>query len=145
MTALANKMRALQARMTKGPWTPGRFDMISETMDGKMFKNIYAKDDRGGVHMGESLPLIVARAEREFDSVSLDEVFANTAALSLADELPALVIALEECADEAAEWINNHYTAEVRKYPSEQRRYDRDIAPVNNARAILKRISERLT
>ena len=44
---------------------------------------------------------------------------------------------LKHCSDELAEWVEGYYTPEARAYPSEERRYQRDIAPVVAIRAML--------
>jgi hypothetical protein len=44
--------------------------------------------------------------------------------------------ALRECSDELAEWVQEHYRVTLH-YPSERRRFDRDMEPVLKARAIL--------
>jgi hypothetical protein len=44
---------------------------------------------------------------------------------------------LKDCADELEAWVNQYYTPDTRTYPSEERRYQRDIAPVISARTLL--------
>lgn len=55
-----------------------------------------------------------------------------------ADEIARLRAALRECADDLASEIAARYPAEVLRYPSEQRRHDRDMEPVRRARELLK-------
>ena len=102
MSELSDRLSDLERKRTQGKWKPGRSDMISETMDGKLFKNIYAKDKRGGETQGQPLPLIIGRAEREFDTVPLEEVFANATLLSCSDLIPRLGMALEDVTDHFA-------------------------------------------
>ena len=93
MTALSDKMRALQARLANYDWK-----------------------------------------ERPFALAAVDRV---------KEELPALVIALKECADNLATEVEAVYDG-ARHDPVMEKIFQRDMAPVNNARAILKRIEERL-
>ena len=51
-------------------------------------------------------------------------------------EIELLREALKECSDELAEWVTNHYAGST-MYPTQQRRYDRDMEPVLRARALL--------
>jgi hypothetical protein len=51
-------------------------------------------------------------------------------------EIELLREALKECSDELAEWVTNHYASST-MYPTQQRRYDRDMEPVLRARALL--------
>lgn len=67
------------------------------------------------------------------------EGFVNGHRKGMADcepEIERLRAALKECADELAEYVEHHY-AKTKDYPSEKRRYDRDIAPVIEARKLL--------
>jgi hypothetical protein len=43
---------------------------------------------------------------------------------------------LKECADELAAWVEGHYQLML-NYPSEKRRFERDMEPVRRARAFL--------
>lgn len=52
--------------------------------------------------------------------------------------------ALQECVDELDGWIEAHYTPEARKYPSEQRRYERDRASVAKAQEAIAAIEAQL-
>ena len=52
------------------------------------------------------------------------------------DEIMRLRALLAECADDLESWVEGNY-AKTKDYPSEKRRYDRDIQPVLNARAAL--------
>ena len=58
--------------------------------------------------------------------------------------IPGLAKALEACADEAESWIKDYYTDHALRYPGEKRRYERDIACVNDARSVLAALGERL-
>ena len=69
MSDLSDKMRALQARITKGPWR------VHQPVDDEEWKSVDAPD-------GENLADCIAYTP-------------DATVLSLADELPALVIALE--------------------------------------------------
>ena len=64
--------------------------------------------------------------------------------LEIADALEALQAeqhelrkCLIECSDELESHVEHHYQ-HTTEYPSERRRYDRDIGPVRRARAALK-------
>ena len=48
-----------------------------------------------------------------------------------------LADALKECADDLESELNEKYTAELRLYPSQQAKYQRDMKPVLAARAAL--------
>lgn len=50
---------------------------------------------------------------------------------------PDLADALKECADDLESELNEKYTAELRLYPSQQAKYQRDMKPVLAARAAL--------
>jgi hypothetical protein len=52
-------------------------------------------------------------------------------------EKAELLDMLEELANELAAWVEDHYARTQDKYPSEKRRYDRDMEPVLRARALL--------
>jgi hypothetical protein len=54
-----------------------------------------------------------------------------------ADEIERLRASLRECADDLAAEIEYHY-AGTKDYPSEKRRYERDIQSVIKARALLE-------
>ncbi len=45
--------------------------------------------------------------------------------------------ALKDCADELEGYVEHHY-AKTKDYPSELRRYERDIEPVRKARELIK-------
>jgi hypothetical protein len=53
-------------------------------------------------------------------------------------EIERLREALRECADELEVVVEDRYK-DTKDYPSEKRRYDRDIAPVLRARDLLSR------
>ena len=53
------------------------------------------------------------------------------------DRVKVLEELLKECADVLSEYVEAHY-AKTKDYPSELRRYQRDIEPVIKARAIAK-------
>jgi len=56
--------------------------------------------------------------------------------MSEQERIAALTRALKELADELETWVAMYY-ADTRKYPCENRRYNRDIEPVRRARALL--------
>lgn len=56
-----------------------------------------------------------------------------------ADELDRLRVALRDCADDLEAEINAKYQAANRAYPSEERRFQRDMETVRQARAELAR------
>lgn len=53
--------------------------------------------------------------------------------------LARALIGLTDCATELGEWVEQHY-APTKDYPSEMRRYERDIEPVNTATALCAEI-----
>lgn len=54
------------------------------------------------------------------------------------EEIKDLRAALKDCADDLEEYVNAHYPENVRKqYPSEELRYQRDMASVKKARELL--------
>jgi hypothetical protein len=57
-----------------------------------------------------------------------------TTAVTITD----LLEVLKACADDLEALVEDHYKA-TKGYPSERRRYERDIAPVVKARAIIAR------
>lgn len=54
---------------------------------------------------------------------------------------PDLYEALQECADSLADDLKAQYAGKL-AYPSERRRYERDMAPVNKARAALAKAAD---
>ncbi len=58
-----------------------------------------------------------------------------------ADEIARLRAALKECADDLANEIEGRFNS-VGRHPGMKRRYDRDMVPVNNARALLGQLHE---
>ncbi len=52
-----------------------------------------------------------------------------------------LLACLQECADELAAEVEYHYKG-TKDYPSEQRRYERDMGPVVKARAALAKTKQ---
>jgi hypothetical protein len=98
--ALIEEAMRLGAEATPGPWKAGRSDMTSYELEGGPFKNVYAADERGGVHhvTGETLPYVVARGEG-------DECHANATLIARARTLlPELADALE-AALRKIEWL----------------------------------------
>ena len=59
------------------------------------------------------------------------------------DLIPCLALALQDCADEAESWIDDHYD-DTPLTPDQSRRYERDIACVNKAHAVLQELEGRL-
>jgi len=55
-----------------------------------------------------------------------------------ADEIEKLRAALKECADDLEEEINGKYRGSQNIYIHEMHRFDRDMAPVTNARKLLQ-------
>ena len=53
------------------------------------------------------------------------------------DEIERLRAALKECADDLERYVEREHTS-TKHYPSELRRYERDIAPVRKARELIK-------
>ena len=60
----------------------------------------------------------------------------NGEADSRNEEIERLRAALRECADDLEAYINAHY-GKTLDWPSQQRRYDRDMIPVVEARKLL--------
>ena len=54
------------------------------------------------------------------------------------EEIERLRALVKELADDLEAELNSHYPPEVRAYPSEQRRYERDMANVYEARRALE-------
>jgi hypothetical protein len=54
------------------------------------------------------------------------------------DEIKKLRAALKECADDLEEEINGKYRGSQNIYIHEMHRFDRDMAPVTNARKLLQ-------
>ena len=59
-------------------------------------------------------------------------------------ELREALYSLQECSEELEHWVRNYYTPEARKYPSEERRFQRDIEPAKRANAILAKLNVKL-
>lgn len=55
---------------------------------------------------------------------------------TLSAKLAVCVEALRECAEDLGQYVESHYE-KTKDYPSELRRYERDIEPVKKARAVL--------
>ena len=72
--------------------------------------------------------LTAERANRYWEGRYRDEAKDN-------ERLRALV---KDLADDVESEVNGHYPPEVRAYPSEQRRYERDMANVYEARRALE-------
>jgi len=60
------------------------------------------------------------------------------AARNFGAEITRLRAALRECADDLETEIKARYPAQVQIYPSEKRRFDRDMEMVRRARELLK-------
>jgi len=58
--------------------------------------------------------------------------------MEAADEIEKLRAALKECADDLEEEINGKYRGSQNIYIHEMHRFDRDMAPVTNARKLLQ-------
>lgn len=72
---------------TPGPYQTGRTDMQSYNMDGKPLVNIYreAEDSRTRIHLGEHLPLVIAKCNG--DDIPVDELRANARLLAASWEM----------------------------------------------------------
>lgn len=67
-----------------------------------------------------------------------------SAVMSQLSEQGMVVISRElakECAEELAEWVENHY-AKAKGVPSIRRRYERDIEPANKLKAMLSALAD---
>ena len=141
MTTLSDEIRRLKAEMTDGPWH-GSGDVDARFIVGigdlLLIRRNSGNDNRYVAltcfdAMGESWPVRTSLAERT----------ANAAVIALADKLPDLVLLLQQCADEARNWVEEAYKY-TKHYDSEHSRYERDIEPVNAADALLAEIAARL-
>ena len=101
------RSRAICEKATAGPWTAGRSDMLSYHGDGSgPFKNVYAPDPNGTIHLGERLDAIVCEA---FDAVRVDcrdnaefIAHARTALPAALDEIDRLEAEVERLRAEVA-------------------------------------------
>lgn len=57
----------------------------------------------------------------------------------LREDIAALREVLTDCADDLAVMLSNYYAASM-EYPSQAKKYDRDMEPVLRARAVLDKI-----
>lgn len=126
--------------MTK-PWTPGPWeivptyratgDYIAAAPNGEGEPRLIECPGSGGA-MSYSTTI----CELKWHGTS--EWKANA---TLIAEAPALVEALEACTADLEAYIKADYPpAQRAQFPVMQRRYERDIAIVTNARAVLKRV-----
>lgn len=56
--------------------------------------------------------------------------------------LAEAMVFLRECAEDLEAYVNAEYAGTQDKYPSQRRRYDRDMLPVIHAKEILTRYEE---
>ena len=68
---------------------------------------------------------------------------ANAELITNADLIPKLARALRDCADGLANAVENEYAA-TRHYPVMEMKFQRDMEPVNRARALLAELDGRL-
>jgi hypothetical protein len=61
---------------------------------------------------------------------------------SLKQFLAEVVVFLRECSDDLEAYVEAEYAGTQEKYPSQKRRYDRDILPVLHAKQIIARYEE---
>ena len=83
------------SKHTAGEWRTGRTDMQSyEGGSGLPFVQIYADDERGKWHLGERLPIVIARLVGE--EIDLDELWANARLVAASQRLLAACIKARE-------------------------------------------------
>lgn len=90
MTAdeLVAGLRKAHERMTPGPWTPGRPDMLSYDGDGRgPWKQVYWDDPDAEMHMGEKLKGVVGRMEARPVDDACGSAWLRNHASAIADEL----------------------------------------------------------
>lgn len=91
------------SKHTPEPWHTGREDMQSyDGNTGQPFSSVYATDDRGGIHLGKQLPLVIARVDGE--NIERDEEKANTRLIAAA---PCLLAALKRLLDERNPFVTD--------------------------------------
>ena len=88
----------MSEKHSPGPWRSGRQDMVSYTMakgeDGGPWKNVYWEHPDPPMHLGEPLPMAVARAYGRTE----EEALANARLIAAAPELlAALKHAMGDC------------------------------------------------
>ena len=74
------------------------------------------------------------RAQNTNYGVSISQM--QDEAKALKAEIERLRAALKECADDLESELNGHYQGTL-DYPSQQRRFERDMAPITAARKLL--------
>lgn len=102
-----SKLLTVAEAATQGQWRAGRPDTWSQDTTGRVFKNIYVDDPRGGIHKptNEPLQLIIASAEAENEQVSIAEMQANAEFIAACS--PAVIVALvKELQAHREGWIN---------------------------------------
>lgn len=72
----------------------------------------------------------IAVLKSEYDALQAENA-------ALRAEVERLRELLKECADEAEGWIEDYYK-DTKDYPSEMRRYERDIDPIRRARTAME-------
>ena len=112
--------------------TPGPYLIQPTDKDGPDYGVCIVADNLGGL-VGAALPW-----PTEIDSGDYTRVETNARAIA---EVPAMVMALRQLADDLESELQSRYAPElVAKNTHVKRRFDRAMAPVAKARAILSRI-----
>lgn len=105
MTTLAEriaKLKELEEKATPGEWRPGRPDARSfDGVTGEEFKNVYSDDDRGGEHLGQRIPFVVAIGKGDPTENAELIAYLRNNALSIIEELVAENEKLEADLDDA--------------------------------------------
>ena len=112
--------------ITPGEWISTE-SMVIYALNEHGFNRFFAQ-----VQPGQTGERVGGRDQRTSD----EELHANAIMMAAA---PDLADALKECADDLESELNEKYTAELRLYPSQQAKYNRDMKPVLAARAALQK------
>jgi hypothetical protein len=75
-------------------------------------------------------------AADEIERLRADKAAISQTASDYLHEIEQLRAALKECADDLESELNGHYQGTL-DYPSQQRRFERDMAPITAARKLL--------
>ena len=104
-----------EGKHTPGPWRTGREDMQSyDGLTGEPFSSVYADSERGKMHMGERLPLLIAHVPGS--EIGRDEEKANARLIAAAPEMKEALEELGGWFDGPADWSDSDLGNWVRKH-----------------------------